>query len=312
MSRRGVLAVLAVIVLVLAGGALLVGVLDRPTVAASESRFAGVNASTTLVETDLRVQNPNPIGVSLDDATVNHTIAMNGLVMGTGTKRGLDIKAGNATVALVTAIDNGRIPMWWATHIRNGERTQLNATARVHSSLLGRTVELNETYVTETHILEGFNSSEPRPINASVPLVDDPVLVVERTNATWGTVTRERTPMDLELVVSNPQSIPVPITRIDYTVTMNGVTVGNGTTGRGYIVPAEGRETIRAEAAITNDRLDEWWVTHLERNQRTTLRVAFTAVLELPGGDTVEVPLDGLGYDTTIETDVLGTKNEPN
>lgn len=311
MSRRGALAVLTVVtILVLAGSALLVGILDRPTVTASESRFAGVNVSTTLIETDLRVQNPNPVGVSLGGATVNHTIAMNDIVMGTGTKRGLDVAAGNATVHLTTAIDNERIPTWWATHIKNGERTRLDATVRIHSSLLGRTVRMNETYVTETHILEGFNSSEPRPINASVPLLDDPLLVVERTNATWGNVTRERTPMDLEFVVSNPQSIPLPITRIDYTVTMNDATVGDGTTGRGYTIPAKGTEIIRAETVIANDKLDEWWVAHLKQNQHTTLRVAFTAVLELPGGDTIEIPLDGLGYTTTFETDVLGTKNE--
>ena len=37
--------------------------------------------------------------------------------------------------------------------------------------------------------------------------------------------------------------------------------------------------------------------------------MSFTAVLSLPGGDTVRVPLDDLGYTTAIDTDVLTNDN---
>ena len=308
MSLRGALRtlVLAVVVLgVIVAGAVAFGVIDRPSVAATESRFTDVNASTTVVTTDVVVTNPNPIGVRLSNATVGHTIAMNGIEMGTATTEGVGLTPGNTTVGLTTPIDNRLIPAWWVSHVRNGERTRLVATARVRSSLLGRTATVRETEVIETRVTDAFNSTEPRPVNASLPLIDDPVLVVDRTSATWSGVTEETTTLSSDIVVSNPKSIPYPISRIEYEITMNDVTVGNGTTARGYTIPADGRETIRANATIDNSKLDEWWVAHLERGQRTDLRVEFTAVIELPDGETARLPLDGLGYETTIETDVL-------
>jgi LEA14-like dessication related protein len=230
---------------------------------------------------------------------------MNGIGMGAATTEGFRLTRGNTTIGITTPIDNQQIPEWWASHIRNGERTRVVATARVRSSLLGRTASVSETETIETDITDTFNSSESRPVNANLPLVDDPVLVVDRTSASWGEVTNETTPLSTEIAVSNPTSIPYAISRIDYEITMNDVTVGNGTTARGYTIPADGQETIRADAAIDNGKLDEWWVSHIERGQQTELRVDFTAVVELPTGETIRLPLDDLGYVTEIETDVL-------
>ena len=308
MSLRGVLRtlVLAVVVLgVIVAGAVVFGVIDQPSVAATESRFAGVNASTTVVETDVVVANPNPVGVRLGNATVGHTITMNGITMGTATTEGFRLTTGNTTIGLTTPIDNRRIPDWWASHVRNGERTRLVATARVRSSLLGRTATVRETEPIETGITDAFNSTEPRPVNADLPLIDDPLLVVNRTSATWSDVAEETTTLSTDIAVSNPKSIPYPISRIEYEVTMNNVTVGNGTTASGYTVPADGQETVHANVTIDNSKLDEWWISHLENGQRTDLRVDLTAVVELPTGDTARLSLDGLGYETTIETDVL-------
>lgn len=307
MNRTRILLALLVLI-ALAGGAVVV--LDRPAVEAAESRFAGVNESTTLIETDLVLSNPNPVGVRLGEATVTHSVRMNGIEMGSGRREGLRITDGRTTVNLTTAIDNRKIPAWWVRHVRNGERTRLTTRASVEVPLLDRTAAVSDTRTIETHITDGLNSTEPHPVNASVPLIADPVLVINRTSATWGTVTREATPLATELVVSNPQEFPFVISRIDYTITMNDIAVGNGTTGRSYTIPAESHRTIRANATVENDRLDEWWVSHIRRNQHTDLRVAFTAVVELPGDTTVRIPLDGLGYTSTIETDILTNGSE--
>ncbi|EMA36285.1 LEA type 2 family protein [Halococcus hamelinensis] len=278
---------------------------DRPSIVESESRIVGVNATTTVVETDLTVSNPNPVAVRLGDATVATNVSMNGIEVGAGTKRGIRLGRGATDVSLTTVIDNREIPDWWVSHVRNGERTRVTTTANVTLPVLGRTATLTDTTTTRTSITDRLNSSAPRPINASLPLVSDPILVVERTRASWGDVTTETTPLEIRTRLANPTSIPLSITRLDYTVTMNGITVGNGTTGEATTVPAGGQESLRAETDIRNERLDDWWVTHVQRGQRTDLRVSFTAVLSLPGGETARVPLDGLDYATTIDTDVL-------
>ena len=300
-------AVLALVVLVAVGGAAVLAV-ERPTVEGTESRFAGVNDSTTLVTTELVVANPNPVGVSLGNATVDHSVRMNGIVMGNGTREGFRIAAGETTVNFTTAIDNRKIPAWWASHVARGERTRLTTGASVDVPVFG-TERVSENRTVTTDITGALNTSEPRPINASLPLLDDPVLVVDRTTATWGTVTPETTPLDIALGVENPSEIPIPVSRIDYTVTMNDIAVANGTTGRGTVIPPGGERTVRTSAAIRNRKLDDWWVSHVERDQHTDLQVSLVAVLNLPGDTTVRVPLDGAGYSTSIDTNVFGTKN---
>jgi LEA14-like dessication related protein len=306
MSRTRTL-VLVFVVLAAIGGAAVLSV-DRPTVAGTESRFSGVNDSTTLVTTELRVTNPNPIPIELGNTTVNHSIRMNGIEMGTGSRDDIRAAPGTSTVNFTTAIDNRKIPAWWASHVKHGERTRVVTGAAVDVPVFG-TARVSENRTLTTDITGALNTSEPRPINASLPFVDDPVLVVERTSATWGNVTRETTPLDIGLQVRNPTEIPIPVARIDYTLTMNGIPVGNGTTGEGTVLSPGSEQTITARAAIRNDELDDWWVSHIERGQRTDLGVSLTAVVELPGDRTVELPLDEFGGNTTIKTGIFDAGN---
>jgi hypothetical protein len=90
---------------------------------------------------------------------------------------------------------------------------------------------------------------------------------------------------------------------------MNDVQVGEGATERGYVVEPKSMETLRLRTLIANDKLDEWWVTHLRNGQVTRLRIDFHARIELASGTTVRVPLDALTYEETIETDIFGGGN---
>jgi LEA14-like dessication related protein len=140
--------------------------------------------------------------------------------------------------------------------------------------------------------------------------MSNPVLFVNRTSANWGTVTREETPIDMSFQLYNPQTFPYTISELGYEITMNGVLVGEGQTEDIAAIPPGATETVRTEAAIVNGNLDEWWVTHLQNDQRTQLKIEFYAVVsgqELVSD--VRVPLDELTYRETIETDIFGNKN---
>jgi len=310
-SRVRALIVLALVVVVGIGVAFAVGILGTPSVENVENRFAGVNETTTLIDTDLAVHNPNPIGVRLGGLTVNYTVDLNDIRMASGTKNGVNITTGNSTLGFRTAMDNERIPEWWVTHIRNGERSDLRVHATVTSSLLGQSATFSPVdRPVETDILSAFNSEETRPVNANQPLVSDPVLYVNETGAAWGSVSERQTPIDMQFTVYNPKPAPYTITEIGYTITMNDITVGEGASDREHVIPSEETETIETTTAIRNQNLDEWWVSHLERNQFTDLRIEFYARVELPGGETIRIPLDALTYTETIETDIFGTKAE--
>lgn len=314
-SRRRTAATAAGVVVLLVVAALVVGVLGLPSVVGAENRFGPVNESTTVIETELRVDNPNPVGVSLGRTDVNYTVYMNDVPVASGQRRGVQAPRGESTLPFTTAMDNERIPAWWVSHVSadggpGREQTVVTVDAGVTSPLLGgNTVQLQQQQRVNTSILAQFRSTEDRPVNAGLPLVSDPVLVIRETDAQWGTVTAEETPIDMRFVAYNPKRVPYVITEIGYEVTMNGVPVGSGTTEGPTTIPARSTETVRARTIIDNPSLDDWWVTHLQNDQVTQLRIDFEARLRLPSGNTVRVPLDPLTYERTIETDIFGNKN---
>lgn len=300
------------VVVVLVGGvgaAYAAGLLGVPSVAGVDNRFAGVNESTTLIETELTVSNPNPVGVSLGELSIDYAVNLNDVRLANGSKEGVSVETGNSTLTFETAMANERIPAWWVSHIRNGEQTTMRVEANVTSGLLGRSVEVTPVQrPIETDILSAFNSTETRPVNADSALVSDPVLYINETWASWGDVSTSTTPMDMAFVAYNPKSVPYTVTEIRYSITMNGIGVGEGATSREYVIEPHSQETIEATTAIRNGELDEWWVSHLENDQVTELRIEFSATVELPSGQTVDVPLDALTYTETIETDFFGNE----
>jgi LEA14-like dessication related protein len=288
-------------------GAFAVGILGTPGVVGVENQFGTVTDDTTTIETDLIVNNPNPVGVQLGGVTVNHTVSMNDIAMANGSKEGLAIEQENTSLAFSTQMQNEKIPPWWASHIRNGERTQLEIDARVHSSLVGQSVTVPHSQEISTDIISEFNSTETRPVNANQPVVSDPVLYINRTSASWGSVTESKTPINMEFTIYNPKTSPYTVTEIGYDITMNNISVGEGTTDEPHVIPGQTEETIAATTTIQNDKLDEWWVSHLQNDQVTHLRIDFHAKIELPTGNTIRVPLDALTYTKEIETDMFGS-----
>jgi len=294
------------------GAAFVGGLVGVPSVEQVDNRFGAVNDTHTEVRTDLVIHNPNPVGVRLGDTSVNYTVAMNDIRMAGGDKRGVGIGTGNSTVNLTTHLRNERIPAWWASHVRGGERTDLTVSATVQPGFVGRSATFQPAAETiETDLLGQFNSTADRPVNAGIALVDDPVLVVQRTNASWGNVTDAETPIDLEFEVYNPKAAPVAVSNVGYDISMNGVQVGEGELAETESIPPKTARVVETPTVIDNDRLDEWWVTHVRNDQTTELRIDFYAEVELPGiSETVRVPLDELTYTQTIETDMFGNKGD--
>jgi LEA14-like dessication related protein len=309
-------AVVGLILLVVLGFVL--GVLGSPAVEDVQNRFGPVNDSTTTIETDLVVSNPNPVDITVGGLGISYTVFMNDVRMASGDKQGVDLGSGTDTLAFTTRMRNERIPAWWYTHVRNGERTELLVNASVSHGLLGgNEFEFPQEETIETDILGGFNSSEPRPINADQPPVSDPILYLNETAASYGeNITRERTPLETAFTVYNLKPWPYTVTEIGYTIEMNAVEVGEGSTERPYAIPPGSETTLRAETVIRNERLDEWWVSHLRNDQVTNLTIDFYIVVDPDPGDAIPGTVDPIRIDsdkfdhhTTIETDIFGTKN---
>jgi LEA14-like dessication related protein len=308
-TRLKVTATVVVLLVTGIGGAWTLGVVGTPSVQGVENEFGGVNESTTVIDSDLVVDNPNPIGVQLGNFTASYAVEMNGIQMATGEKQGLDVaKQGNTSVPLRTEMNNSKLPAWWVSHVENDEQTTLTVDASVHSGIFGQSFSPQVSREVNTDIIDAFNSDEDRPIDANQPLVSDPVLWLNRTTGSWGDVNENRTEVEMAFDLHNPKAVPLTITEIGYDIRMNGVTMGEGATEQSVVIPASGTRTVEATTRIDNQNLDEWWVTHLQNDQVTTLELEFYAVVDLSGagGDTVRIPLDTV--EQTIETDMFGNK----
>ncbi|SEH42354.1 LEA14-like dessication related protein [Halopenitus malekzadehii] len=302
------LALVAVVGLgVVVGGGLAAGVIGAPSVTGVDNGFGTVTENTTEITTDIHVRNPNPIGVTAGGVTADYEIRLNDIPMANGTKEGVALDRGNDTIATTTAMNNSRIPDWWVSHLRNGEQTTLTVHADVHSSLLGRSFEApNVERGIDTSLIEAFNSTEDKPVNASSPVVPDPVVVIRETRGEWGSISESETEIRMAFDVYNPRSVPIAVSSIGYDIGMNGIEMGSGNTETSTVIPPRSEETINATFRLDNEHLDEWWVSHLQNDQVTTLTADFFLRIDLSegGGETVEVPLDTMTR--TIETDIFG------
>ena len=307
-TLKAVVAVLGLVTLSV-GGAWAAGVIGAPSVAGVDNAFGPVNESTTTIESEIVVNNPNPFGVSLGGLTIDYAVEMNGVRMATGGREGLGVNAsGNSSIPLSTRMNNDRIPPWWISHVENDENTTLTVDASIHSDLLGREFNPQIERSVETNLIGGFNSEEDRPIEVDEPVAPDPMLWLNSTSGQWGDVNNETTEIDTAFELFNPNPTPVAISEIGYEIRMNNVTMGEGTTEKGVAIAPGEVETVRATTAIRNQNLDDWWVTHLQNEQTTQLEVTFYARIDLSefGGDTIRIRLDSI--ERTIETDIFGTK----
>jgi len=298
------------------GAAVALGAVGVPSVESVDNEFGDVNDTTTVVVTDLTVQNPNPVGTGFLDASATYTIRMNDVRMAEGEKGELALDPGENEVHLETYMANQRIPDWWVTHVRNDERTEVLIDAQIRSGAVGRSVPVERTERINTSMIERFNSTETREVEGDNAVFSDPMLYVNETRGSWGNVTESETPINTAFVAYNPKSVPYTVTQIRYEITMNGVTVGEGTSDREYVIEPQSSEEIATRTAIRNENLDDWWVTHLRNDETTELRIEFAATIRAEDptsltGETVslDVPLDAITHEETIETDILGSEN---
>lgn len=290
------------------GGAFALGIVGAPSVVGVENRFGEVTNETTTIDSDLTVNNPNPVGVTLGGITIDYGVSMNGVSMANGTKEGVSVATGNTSVPFTTELDNSKIPAWWVSHVHNGEHTDLRVDATATSSLAGRSYSTQVSRDVNTSVIEAFRTDESKPLNASSPVVSDPVLILDRTEAEWETVNEERTEIGMTLHLRNPKPYPIPVSEIGYDIYMNNITMGSGEAARTTTIGPGETVAVEATTVIRTQRLDEWWVSHLQRNQVTDLRMPFYLVIDLSNGGGGEQRVELDSYERTVETDVFATK----
>lgn len=301
-SNKAVVAI-ALTFLVVSAAVLGVLALDRPRVTAVDNDWGTVTQDRTEIETQVVIKNPRLLEVSETVVNVEYTVALNTVEIAHGRKNTVQLSGKQNVITVSTWVNNDDIPEWWVTHINRNQTTTVRVDPTVAIKYAGVTLPVpswTRTRTVKTNMLEPLQTNETRWFRS----FGQTLLAVNKTNAHWGRAGIEQTPLIVSATVTNRLPNSIPITNIGYTIRMNGVRIGDGVTNQREVIPPNSTRTIETRAILDNSRLDEWWVTHLRRNETTELTVNFYATIEY-GGERRRVPLDFLTYQRTFHTQIF-------
>ena len=99
----------------------------------------------------------------------------------------------------------------------------------------------------------------------------------------WGEVTENRTEIETRIAVENPGLLELidGVTNAEYTVSLNDVRIAHGQ--KNGVDLSGNRDVISATTWANNDKIPEWWASHINHNETTTVRVNPTVVTEAAG-----------------------------
>ncbi len=129
---------------------------------------------------------------------------------------------------------------------------------------------------------------------------------IQSVDNSWGTVTENQSEIETAITVENPLLLSVGdgVADVRYTVALNDVEFASE---RKSEVQLSGRDdVINVSTSMNNDKIPQWWVTHINRNQTTTVTVDPQVVVLY--GD-FEAPAEESTRTRTFETDLLEPLN---
>lgn len=286
-----------------------------------ENDWGEIADDETEIRTRVVLDGRHLVNAHVDSVGLRYEAYMNGVRVARSEKKGVSLNRQNTTAHLSAYIDRSRLLEWWHTHVNNGERTRLVIRPQVTVDL--PSIDLSaldfaglgvpptrppissvsvETpnYVTEfdTGILDSIRTDERMTATA----FGRTVFAVHGIDARWGEADEDETPVELRVKVENPNPFAVGLEDIGYTVKMNGVRVGEGRVDD-LGLPARDTEVVSSVAVLRNERIADWWTTHLRRNEKTETEISLHGAVRALGfgrriGDRI--------YTGSFETDLFG------
>lgn len=315
--------VLLIVVLVVAG--FLTGILGVPGVAVDDpGDWGSVSEERTEVITTLNVSNPNPIGVTLGRGLdAEYAVALNGVRLITGGRDEISIPSGDSTVELVSTVDNERIVPWWRAYVRSNETIGLAASGEVNvDAIVSETISIGpferRLMTDQRPIIDAFDGAVS-DMEGSYTRSVGPGSVgyeVREASAAWAGVSNETTTMDVTFRLYNPGDVPIPLVPDGFRMnaeandialfTAQGDALSTDSVEDGALLaPGEERE-VTYTVELGNERIDDWFRSHVERDERTELTVQPQLFFEVPRtGTRVAVPPESAGYTCTFQTGLL-------
>ncbi len=274
MRKMLIIALIATILLV---GCSSVG---KPEIRKITYSWGKVNESTTEILVNVDIYNPNPFPIPLKDVVMN--VYMNGIKMGEGHAIRAGIPANSeSNIVIAIYLDNNKIPEWWVSHIRNGEKTTIEIKGDLIFDLkvFEFKFPISFSNTIRTDILSSISLSKPETISIG-GLAN---IEIRSVKSHWGDVNDKWTEIVTVADVYNPNAFPIPVISFDYTIKMNGILVGMGSEDLNTVIPPKSDAKLTLITKIMNDKLKEWWITHIKNGERTKVEIDVKPTVKIAG-----------------------------
>ncbi len=273
--------------------------LGKPQIKGSVNQWGEVTDSTTEVVTKVNVYNPNPVSLPLKNVLT--TIYMNDIKMGEGSAVKSEIGANsNSTIVISTDIQNDRISKWWISHIKNDEESSMVMEGDLVFDLKVTefSYPIEETSQVKTDILGGMSVSSQK-----IDLAGPGSITIESAESQWGEVNHNYTQIMTTVRVQNDYPVEISIEEIKYLVEINGIRLAEDTSDVTKVIQPNSESELSLSTRMTNDKLEEWWVTHVENDESSKINTTVQAVVEAGGQ---EFEFDLVDQQSQFNTELLG------
>ena len=237
---------------------------------------------TTEINTVIAVNNPTPLSRWLKK--IEFSLYINDLKIASEvSEKSIEVKPlGKTEISLTSFLNNSKIPDLWTTYL---EKDDFNVTLAGNVTFGSgmREIVCPIDYKNRVHapLLELLNIRQPRDLRAGPT-----TLTLKSLNLTWGEVTSVQTKINSNAVIYNPNNYPITIKKINYTIEMNGIKMGEGEAKyNSTVLEAKTDNNVWFMAIMNNTMLDDWWATHLKNDQVTKVAVKLRGVAEVSGTD---------------------------
>ncbi len=270
--------------LILLLGALAVsGCLQEPKITSTQHKWGDVTSEETELISTVMVDSPNFVPIPLSDVKLD--IYMNGIHMGKGSAVGDTTISGKDELKISSRIENERLRDWWPTHIRNGEETEVKIRGDLVFGVMGYGLEVPvENNVSfNTSVLSKMSSKEVR-----MGFIGFEALAMRNMEFKWDTEEEDGdTAIIVTMDVKNNLPVEIPLKSIDYQMEMNGVKIAQGASSGHLAIPGSGQREITMEMSMDETKIPQWWVTHIQKSEKTEAAIDMQLTLEMDGEEQI-------------------------
>jgi len=248
----------------------------KPVIKGVENRWGEITNNYTEILTEIEVYNPNPFSIPIKDVLTE--VYLNSMKVGEGKSLQSEIKPKTkSTILISTKIDNEKIPKWWISHIKNGEKSMLGVKGYLIFDLRVTTFKFEISEMKrkiETNFLGFF--SEKQSFDLGIYRV-----TVESVRTEWGDVDYNVTQIIAEFKIKNENIVPLYLKRMHYIITVNDIVLGEGYTDVNEIVQPKSSAEIPVILNIQTQKIKDWWISHIRNGEKSEVSIKIRQYVEI-------------------------------